>query len=112
MPAIHQNGEIISYEVRVDPAQFQNVSYINVSGSELMLVIDRLEEFVEYNFTIRAYTIVGPGPFSVVTTSTTDQAGERSVCMNVKNPMIMANHFPVTVEGNPTYSCSHLAEQR
>ena len=80
MPEIGQNGIITVYEVRVDPAQFQDVSYTNVSGTELVLVVDGLEEFVEYNFTIRAYTIVGPGPFSVITTSTTDQAGEGNAC--------------------------------
>ena len=80
VPKIDQNGEIIYYEIRVAPAQFQDVSYVNVSGSELVLVIDGLEEFVEYSFTIRAYTIAGPGPFSVVTTSTTDEAGEWNAC--------------------------------
>ena len=69
-----QNGAIISYEVRIDPAQFQDVSYVNVSSSELMIVVVGLEEFVEYSFTIRAYTIAGPGPFSIATTSTTDPA--------------------------------------
>ena len=69
-----QNGEIIFYEVRIAQAQFKLVSYMNVSSSELMLVVDGLEEFVEYSFTIRAYTIVGPGPYSAVTTSTTDPA--------------------------------------
>ena len=76
VPENHRHGEIISYEVRIDPAQFQDVSYVNVSGSELVLVVDGLEEFVEYSFTIRAYTIAGPGPFSVVTTSITVQASE------------------------------------
>ena len=76
VPEIDQNGWIITYEVQVVPAQLQDVSYVNVSGSELVLVVDGLEEFFEYNFTIRAYTIAGPGPFSVITTSTTDQAGE------------------------------------
>ena len=75
VPEIDQNGQIISYEVRVDPGVFQDLSYVNVSGSELVLVVDGLEEIVEYNFTVRAYTIAGPGPFSAFTTSTTDQAG-------------------------------------
>ena len=88
MPEIDQNGQLISYEVRVDPAHFQNVSYVNVSGSELALVVDGLEEFVEYNFTIRAYTITGPGPFSVFTTSTTDQAGKK-VHLNVEEIMYL-----------------------
>ena len=74
VPEIDQNGDIIYYEVRVDPAQFQNVSYVNVSGSsELVLVVDGMEELVNYGFTIRAYTIAGPGPFSDVTTNTTDK---------------------------------------
>ena len=76
VPEVDRNGNITSYEVRVNPAQFQNVSYENVTGSELVLLVDGLEEFVEYNFTIRAYTIAGPGPFSVITTNTTNQARE------------------------------------
>ena len=76
VPEIDRNGIITFYEVRIDPAQFQDVSYTNVSGSELVLVVGGLEEFVEYSFTIRAYTIVGHGPFSVVTINTTNQAGE------------------------------------
>ena len=76
VPEIDRNGIITFYEVQVDPAQFQNVRYENVTGSELALVVGGLEEFVEYNFTIRAYTIAGPGPFSVITTNTTNQAGE------------------------------------
>ena len=84
VPEIDLIGIVTFYEVRVDTAQFQHVSYVNVSGSELVLVVDGLEEFVEYNFTIRAYTIAGPGPFSVITTSTTDQAGEQNVCKDEK----------------------------
>ena len=80
VPEIDRNGVITFYEVRVEPAQFQNVSYMNVSGSELVLVVDGLEEFVQYNFTVRAYTIAGPGPFSAITTSTTDQAGKGNAC--------------------------------
>ena len=80
VPEIDRNGEIIYYEVQVNPAQFQDVSYENVSGSDLVLVADELEEFVEYNFTVRAYTNAGPGPFSNVTTNTTDQAGNGNAC--------------------------------
>ena len=73
---IDRNGEITFYEVQVDPAQFQNVHLENVSSSALLLTIGGLEEFVQYNFTIRAYTSAGPGPFSIVTNSTTNQASE------------------------------------
>ena len=76
VPEIDRNGIIIYYEVRVDPAQFQDVRYVNVSGSELVLMVDGLEEFVEYNFTVRAYTVAGPGPFGDITTDITDEASE------------------------------------
>ena len=76
VPEIDRNGIVMFYEVQVDPARFQNVHYENVSGSELVLVVDGLEEYVDYNFTVRAYTSAGPGPFSDVTTNTTDEASE------------------------------------
>ena len=78
VPEIDQNGKIIYYEVQVDLSQFQNVRFENASGSELLIVIGELEEFVEYSFTIRAYTIVGPGPYSDVTSNKTDEAGEEN----------------------------------
>ena len=99
MPEVHWNGIITFYEVRVDPAKFQNVRYENVSGSELVLVADELEEYVDYSFTIRAYSIAGPGPFSVITTSTTDEAGERIACECGKSlcflRMFMSLIFPL-----------------
>ena len=79
VPEIDQNGVIIYFEIRVDPAQFQDVTYVNVSGSELVLVVGGLEESADYSFSIRAYTIAGPGPFSDVTTSTTDPASESNI---------------------------------
>ena len=79
VPEIDRNGIITFYEVRVDPAEFQDVRYENLTGTDLVLVVDGLEEFVEYNFTVRAYTTVGPGPFSVITTNTTNQAGNVNI---------------------------------
>ena len=89
VPEIDRNGIITFFEVRVHPVQFQDISYINVSGSELVLVVGGLEEFVEYSFTIRAYTIAGPGKFSDVTTSTTNQAGKRNACGCVEDACIV-----------------------
>ena len=94
MPEIDRNGIITFYEVRVDSAQFQNISYVNVSGSKLVLVVDGLEQFVEYNFTIRAYTIAGPGPFSVFTTSTTDQAGKRNSFECGRDFVLVTSSYP------------------
>ena len=80
VPEIDRNGIITFYEVQIDPARFQDVRYENVSSPELVLVVGGLEEFVKYNFNISAYTSAGPGPFSVITTSTTDPAGEWNAC--------------------------------
>ena len=35
-----------------------------MNTSNTSVVLGGLQEYVEYNITVRAYTIVGPGPFS------------------------------------------------
>ena len=63
--AIDQNGIIVFYEVRFDPLQFTEVlmtEYINTTA--MSAVLTGLQEYVEYNISVRAYTSVGPGPFS------------------------------------------------
>ena len=112
VPEIDQNGIITLYEVRVDPAQFQDISYVNLSGSELVLVVDGLEEFVEYNFTVRAYTIAGPGPFGVITTSTTDQAGERDAHECEKSSVLPQSIYMYALDIFPQmiFTCWNFAE--
>ena len=47
---------------------------VNTSnGSVLMIVLTDLEEYIEYNISVRAYTSAGPGPYSV---GSIDTAGE------------------------------------
>ena len=63
--AIDENGIIINYEVRVEPLEFTEsltTSFVNTAA--LMVAIGSLQEYVEYNISVRAYTIVGPGPYS------------------------------------------------
>ena len=38
--------------------------YVNTSGASNQLVLNRLQECVQYNISVRAYTSQGPGPFS------------------------------------------------
>ncbi|KAL5476198.1 hypothetical protein EMCRGX_G026114 [Ephydatia muelleri] len=40
------------------------VSYMNTSGAQTQLVLSALQECVQYNISVRAYTSQGPGPFS------------------------------------------------
>ena len=76
---VDQNGVITSYEVVVQPfttfnGQIPSSQSLNVSTESAVLL--GLEEFVEYNVTVRAFTVVGPGPFSEETSTITDPASE------------------------------------
>ena len=88
--AIDQNGNIVIYEVRFDPLQFTGVlmtEYINTTDMSAVLI--GLQEFVEYDISVRAYTSVGPGPFSVAVTNRTFEDGKctvRNVCLTT-NPV-------------------------
>ena len=65
VPAIDQNGIITTYEVRYDPLQFTGVLIIeHVNTTDTSVVLTGLQGYVEYNVSVRAYTSVGPGPFS------------------------------------------------
>ena len=63
---IDQNGIITIYEVDYQPAQVFNgsmtVDVVNTTNTTILL--KNLHESVQYNITVRAYTRIGPGPFS------------------------------------------------
>ena len=75
--AIDENGVIINYEVQFVPLQFTDILELDsINTTDLMIVISGLEEYVEYNISVRAYTSVGPGPFSVAVTNRTFEDGK------------------------------------
>ena len=63
---IDQNGIITDYEVQYIPLEnFGNtIGVETVNTSDMFFLLNNLEEFVNYNISVRAYTIVGPGPYS------------------------------------------------
>ena len=73
---IDQNGIIIMYEVDYQPAQLFNgpmtVDVMNTTNTNILLT--NLQESVQYNITVRAYTRIGPGPFSNHVLSFTQEA--------------------------------------
>ena len=76
VPAIDQNGIIINYEVRFEPQQFTGeLSTDTINTPDLLVTITGLEEYVEYNIGVRAYTSVGPGPYSDPVTERTSEDG-------------------------------------
>ena len=66
VPAIDQNGIIILYEVQYEPLMTfgGQLMTMAMNTSNTSIVLGGLQEYVGYNISIRAYTSVGPGPFS------------------------------------------------
>ena len=68
VPAIDQNGIITMYEVMYTPLNTFgdqiSANTTSVSESELMVTLSYLQEFVNYNISVRAYTTEGFGPYN------------------------------------------------
>jgi len=79
VPEIDRNGIITQYEVEFNQSTFNEISTSNLTTTnapQLMVELEGLEEFVEYTVRVRAYTSVGPGPFSVAVMNRTLEDGE------------------------------------
>ena len=73
---LDENGIITSYEVEFEPLDFPADIFIDtINTTNLLMVITDLEEFVNYNISVRAYTSVGPGPYSDPVTVRTFEDG-------------------------------------
>ena len=80
VPPIDQNGIITMYEVLYEPLEtfggtIQTMT-INVIAPEMSVVLMNLQEFVNYNISVRAYTRVGDGPYSDGTIEITNEDGK------------------------------------
>ena len=74
VPAIDRNGEITEYEVQYEPLETfgGQIATSTVNTSMLSINLTELQEFVDYNISVRAYTSAGPGPYSDPVTEMTD----------------------------------------
>ena len=72
-----QNGIILLYEVQYEPLMTfgGKLMTMTMNTSNTSIVLGGLQEYVEYNITVRAFTIVGPGPFSPTVNNWTFQNG-------------------------------------
>ena len=81
IPDITGDGIFIAYEVRyvwpLDNGQ-TGVGNRNTSGVTNHLVLNMLQECVQYNISVRAYTSQGPGPYS---TAVVDSSLNSESCM-------------------------------
>jgi len=78
IPEIDQNGIITLHEVEFNQSTFNEISNSNLTttnGSQLIVELEGLEEYIEYSVRVRAFTSVGPGPFSVAVMNRTLEDG-------------------------------------
>ena len=79
VPPIDHNGIITTYEIEFMPLNTFGgtlvAETVNVSSTVLKIELTALEEYVEYNISVRAYTSVGPGPYSDGVMETTLEDG-------------------------------------
>ena len=80
IPLIDQNGVIITYEVLYEPLQtFRgNIAEQRANTTNSSITLMDLEEFVNYSISVRGYTIVGPGIYSVAVTVMTQEDSKLS----------------------------------
>ena len=76
---IDQNGIITIYEVRYEPLQFmESLDTLVTNTTDMTVNLTNLQEYVEYNISVRAYTAIGFGPFS---TQITERTFEDRKCL-------------------------------
>ena len=69
---VDRNGVITAYEINYVGDDFDTDPHsVNVSGNVTSLTLSGLEEYVVYDVKVRAYTSVGPGPFSTILSART-----------------------------------------
>ena len=85
VPAINENGLITVYEVLYTPLMtFEGqISTNTTNTSQLNITLTGLQEYVEYNISVRAYTSVGPGPYSDGVVEITFEDGKLLVSFEV-----------------------------
>ena len=77
---IDQNGIITIYELQYEPLQFmESLSTLVTNTTDRAVNLTNLQEYVEYDISVRAYTSVEPGPYSDPVTERTFEDGNVSV---------------------------------
>ena len=83
VPAIDENGIITMYEVEFMPLETFGgqiaTNSVNITDPTMSnITLTGLEEYVEYNISVRAYTVIGPGPYSVGMVQRTLEDGRKN----------------------------------
>ena len=99
VPPIEQNGVITMYEVMYTPLETFGGTLesdtVNVLGSNSSVDLMGLEEYVNYEISVRAYTSVGVGPYSVAVTVLTMQDSKCIVRTHYTLAMVCMLHWHI-----------------
>ena len=111
VPTIDENGIIVNYEVQIEPLDFTEVLtniFVNTTFLSTRTVVSGLQEFVRYNISVRAYTSLGPGPFSPTVTERTFEDGiyMMHVCIAMYLHKFSIPLFSIFRARNPSSECS------
>ncbi len=80
VPEVDQNGIITEYEVMYEPLMtFGMLNTTTRTTRNLFILLNGLQEYVEYNISVRAYTNDGAGPYSVGVVRRTFEDGRLTV---------------------------------
>ena len=83
VPAFNRNGTILLYEV-LYRSTLDQTQTLNTTDDSTFTLLLRVEEFVQYNITVRAYTVAGAGeesmPVVVVMTSAVRRFDNHYTC--------------------------------
>ena len=91
-----RRGNITMYEVRYTSIAFGdnvNRTLNTSSGDELNLEVDGLEEFTNYTIEVRAYTAIGPSPYSDPMNVRTLPDSKRSHILYIYACMYARKHY-------------------
>ena len=78
IPPLYRNGIITIYEILYVPFETFDgaISANTVNTTDLFYLLESLQQYVRYNISVRAYTRIGPGPYSVPIDNQTLEAGK------------------------------------
>ena len=99
IPGLDQNGIIINYEVQIEPLDFPAaISIDQLTTTNLSILVTRLEEYVNYDISVRAYTSVGPGPYSDPVTERTLEDGKVPMILFYVSSVVLYNIMGISTE--------------
>ena len=78
IPPFDLNGIFRAYEILYEPFDTfdEQLMELTINATETSITLTKLEEFLEYNITVRVYTSAGPGPDSDAVTEMTSEDGK------------------------------------